>query len=213
MPARTAENTGRYGLGTKSARDGSMNVPNISQSPGSATPLSWAGTGSEPVAPPRTDVAEPAHVRPDAPAPGISLTRLACFDINGDGHIDPRSAGTGGDATLLVPTQQVDLPTWSYTVNPMAGARVAKAKEPKPDATPVAPTPGNAAQTNRAVGAYQRYGQPPSAPGPQAALAATVTDATPAAASNPVIPLPSVTSTAPPNNAASPVSNPAVAAA
>jgi hypothetical protein len=190
-----------------------MNVPNISQSPGSAAPFSWAGTGNEPGVPPRSDAAEAAHVRTHPPAPGISLTRLACFDINGDGHIDPRSAGTGGDATLLVPTHEVDLPTWEYAVNPMAGAVATNAKEPKSEAAPVAPAPANAAQTNRAVDAYQRYGQPPSAPGAHATTAAAVTDATPVAASAPVIPLPAGASTAPPDNGASPVSNPAVAAA
>lgn len=196
-----------------------MNVPNISQGLGSAPALPRAGTGSEPVTPSRTVAPAQAGVRTHSAEPGISLTRLACFDINGDGHIDPRSAGNGGDATLLVPTHEVDLPTWSYTVNPMADTRPAKGKEAKPDAGPVAAAPGsvvrgNAAQTNRAVGAYQRYGQTPSAPGPRVAPSGvSATDATPVAPTASVTSLPAATGAATPTQALGPAANPAVAAA
>jgi hypothetical protein len=44
----------------------------------------------------------------------VSLTPVGCFDLAGDGQINSRSALDGGDATLLVPSHQVDLPTWPH---------------------------------------------------------------------------------------------------
>ena len=132
-----------------------MNVPNITQSLGSVATLPRA----EAVGP--TDASTASHAVAPAPggaSSGVSLARLAWFDVNGDGHIDPRSTTSGGDATLLVPSHSVDLPTYRRTVSAVGGPRAANASE-SPPAVAV-----NAAQTNRAVDAYQRYGGPPAAP-------------------------------------------------
>jgi len=136
------------------ARDGGMNVPNISQAPGSvALPVRTDATG-ENVALPRAhrSGSDPGTGRPGRGV--VSFTRLAWFDANGDGRIDPRSATAGGDATLLVPADGVDLPTWSRAANPVGAARAGR------DVGSTArPTTLNAAQAGRAADAYQRYGQ------------------------------------------------------
>jgi hypothetical protein len=140
-----------------------MNVPNIGQGLGSVTALPrTAGEGD--TAPPRAESVASGRAGSDSPRVGSDFARLAWFDVNGDGHIDPRSAAAGGDATLLVP-HAVDLPVYSRNVSPSANSRTVRA------------TPGNAAQTNRAVDAYQRYGQvsaPAHAPTPSPAPALAV---------------------------------------
>ncbi len=172
-----------------------MNVPNIGQGPVSAPVLPRTVAGGENVTP-RPVAAAPTAVR-SHPVPGISLTRLACFDVNGDGNIDPRSASAGGDATLLVPTHEVDLPTWPHAANPMESAhdRARPHAETRTvtnaTAHPAASTAGaagtaNAAQTNRAVGAYQRYGQDTGG----AAPARTTAGATPSATTIDAAPAP-----------------------
>jgi hypothetical protein len=80
--------------------------------------------------------------------PQVSLTRVGCFDVNADGTIDTRSALEGGDATLLLPTHSIDLPTFA---------------RPAPSATPPQPTgPTNRRSTGATFGdatsAYRRYG-------------------------------------------------------
>lgn len=132
-----------------------MNVPNILQSPASATtlPRTNSGGGTTPLAAAGSPAAQRAH----AARIGISLTRLAWFDVNGDGRIDPRSADSGGDATLLVPTHEVDLPTYSRAVSNPPTSRSARAHAAGD--RPLGTGPENAAQTNRAVGSYHRYGQ------------------------------------------------------
>jgi len=195
-----------------------MNVPNITQGSGSAATLPRAFAGGQIMAP-NASAAAPAPVRTHTPEPGISLTRLACFDINGDGHIDPRSADEGGDATLLVPTHEVDLPTWSYTVDTVDDPQPVKTKPTGNGEHTVVPAPANAARTNRAVGAYQRYGQTatppvpaPAVPAPASAAGTAVAPATPA----PVAPAVVATAAAVPANAvpgSSVNSNAAVAAA
>ncbi|MCU1467061.1 MAG: hypothetical protein JWM72_2989 [Actinomycetia bacterium] len=141
------------------ARDGGMYVPNITQSPGSVATLARAVAAPE--------AASPQHVASGSDAPGasspgssstdtasnsVSLARLAWFDVNGDGHIDPRSTTSGGDATLLVPSHSVELPTYRRTVNGVGGPRPANPSETPPS------VPATAAQTSRAVDAYERYG-------------------------------------------------------
>jgi hypothetical protein len=124
-----------------------MRVPNIDHDAGISTGQARAAVSSK--------LAHPA-------APSISLTRLAWFDANGDGRIDTRAAGSGGDATLLVPTHEVDLPTYGHNANPRIDTRAVKAS----DAAPMSP-----AQTQRAVDAYQRYGQTPAVSAPAASTA------------------------------------------
>ena len=153
-----------------------MNVPNIDQGPGSVRTLARATDGGAP-APPEQAVAPP---RP-APQPGISLTRLAWFDVNGDGRIDPRSAGSGGDATLLVPAHEVDLPTYGRVSGPPAGTRPAH-PTPTTDEHQQPTIGANPAQANRAAEAYQRYGQAPDAsptPPPSASPDLTLSTAAP----------------------------------
>ena len=147
-----------------------MNVPNIAQGPAGA------------ITSPRTDAG--GDLRPyvvvRAPAPGptsqVSFTRLAWFDANGDGEIDPRSAAAGGDATLIVPSRAVDLPTYTRPA-PASTRERARVVEPAGRE----PVPGNAAQTSRAIDAYQRYGQSPPA--------------SPPAATPPPVPVPPVAAT------------------
>jgi hypothetical protein len=146
------------------ARDGGMNVPNITQGPGSVTALSRPVAEGDTVAAVRVDSAVRGREAHQSPAADPSFARLAWFDVNGDGHIDPRSAAAGGDATLLVPAHAIDLPTYSRTVGPIGSTHAVK-QDDNERATPAA----NAAQTNRAVDAYQRYGQPPAAAPPAAA--------------------------------------------
>lgn len=165
------------------ARDGGMNVPNIRQDPGSVTALPRAAADGERIAGQQTAAAarEPAggHSAP----PSVAFTRLAWFDVNGDGRIDPRSAAAGGDATLLVPSDAVALPTFSRNITPLGDTHAAKAnvEDPKDRSAP----PGNPAQTNRAVEAYQRYGQAPSPPAPVPTPIASSTPASPAVTSTP----------------------------
>jgi len=121
-----------------------MNVPTINQGPGGVA------------APPAAEAAaNAARSRVDADARSANFTRLAWFDVNGDGSIDPRSASSGGDATLLVPAHEVDLPTYARPAHSIAIVHSATTAS-----SPVV----NAAQANRAVVAYQRYGQQPPAP-------------------------------------------------
>jgi hypothetical protein len=143
-----------------------MNVPNIGQGPERVFTLSRAIAGSDTIAPRAdADAAAPGHSA--ATSPAISFTRLACFDVNGDGSIDTRSAAAGGDATLLVPTHTVDLPTYSRPAHPIGAENTSRDKSAEP--TPAVATP-NAAQANRAADAYERYGDttplPPSPPTP-----------------------------------------------
>jgi hypothetical protein len=166
-----------------------MNVPNIS--------LGIGGVATLPAQTSGTAAAESraAEVRPATPSESFSFTRLAWFDINGDGHIDPRAAGAGGDATLLVGSREVDLPTYSRTIHTVGDLRGFKGKAAvKADAGPV-PTP-TSAQTKQAIDAYQRYGQapapvaatpaaPPTPPVVALPTAAVATD-TPAPAAAPV---------------------------
>jgi hypothetical protein len=142
-----------------------MNVPNIGQGAESVVTLSRTIVGSDSLAP-RVDAAGADPAPKSQASPAISFTRLACFDVNGDGNIDTRSAAAGGDATLLVPTHAVDLPTYSRRANPMGDGHPLRAKESDNGSAP-AGAPPNAAQTNRAADAYERYGQtPPPAPPP-----------------------------------------------
>jgi hypothetical protein len=121
-----------------------MNVPNIGQGLGSVTALPrTAGDGDTAV--PRSGSGGSGRSASETPRVGADFARLAWFDVNGDGHIDPRSAAAGGDATLLVP-HGADLPIYSRNVSQSASSRTLRE------------APGNAAQTNRAVDAYQRYG-------------------------------------------------------
>jgi hypothetical protein len=132
--------------------------------------------GSPPAAPRAATSAAAAR----SSSTGISLTRLAWFDANGDGRIDTRAAGAGGDATLLVPTHEVDLPTYGRAAAPRLDGRPMRAEIPnagEPAGTATPPV-GNAVQTQRAVDAYQRYGQ---APAPAAGAPTAVADATSAA--------------------------------
>ncbi|MDQ1435361.1 MAG: hypothetical protein QOF59_2177, partial [Actinomycetota bacterium] len=74
----------------------------------------------------------------------VSLARLAWFDVNGDGHIDPRSTTSGGDATLLVPSHSVELPTYRRSVSSVGEPRPMNMSETPPS------VPATAAQTSRA---------------------------------------------------------------
>jgi hypothetical protein len=143
------------------ARDGSVNVPNIGQGLGSVPTFPPTLAGSETAAP-GADAVGAGPASAEAGRPNAPPTRLAWFDVNGDGRIDPRNAAAGGDATLLVPARAIALSTYGRQVNPPGGTHADRAKEPGTDVPRVAPTPSNAAQTNRAVDAYQRYGQAPA---------------------------------------------------
>ncbi len=77
-----------------------------------------------------------------------------------------RAAGAGGDATLLVPTHEVDLPTWGRPANPVVVGPAAKSREAVDGEATSSAVAANAAQTQRAVDAYQRYGQTPGAATP-----------------------------------------------
>ena len=147
------------------ARDGGMNVPNISQVPGSVTTLPRTVVASDAVAPQPASAGEIGRAGHVSPTANVSFARLAWFDVNGDGEIDPRSASAGGDATLLVSSYAVDLPTFAHRANPAILGTPHQSKAPGELRSE--PTPGvNPAQANRAVEAYQRYGEapPPSAP-------------------------------------------------
>jgi hypothetical protein len=100
--------------------------------------------------------------RAESQAENVSLTRLAWFDANGDGDIDPRPAGAGGDATLLVPSHAVDLPVFA---RPATGVSY---HGPRPESSNVkSGAAPNQAQTRQALDAYSRYGQSaPAAPTP-----------------------------------------------
>ncbi len=146
-----------------------MNVPNIGQGIGGVTTLPAQASG--------TAAAEsrPPVVRAPAQSESFSFTRLAWFDINGDGHIDPRPAGAGGDATLLVGSHEVDLPTYSRTVQTVGDIRAFKAKEAKTSSRSDAANSSTptSAHTRQAIDAYQTYGQAPSPPTPTPATAPT----------------------------------------
>jgi hypothetical protein len=132
-----------------------MNVLNIEIGTPSITIAPRAdGTGQTPPPPPARSAGSPSA----ASTSSISLTRLAWFDANGDGQIDTRSAGSGGDATLLVPAHQVDLPTYGRAAHPAAANRAPSSG--RVDGAAVADR--NPAQTQRAVAAYERYGQAPT---------------------------------------------------
>jgi hypothetical protein len=135
-----------------------MNVPNISQGIGGVATLPAQTSGSAAVQ------SRSADVRPRAQEESFSFTRLAWFDINGDGHIDPRAAGAGGDATLLVGSREADLPTYSRTVHTVGDIRAFKIRDLKASDPSSAPVP-TAAQTRQAIDAYQRYGQASSSAG------------------------------------------------
>jgi len=133
-----------------------MNVPTIGRGPGSVATLPDPQTES---------AVEPAA---RAPSRDAGFTRIAWFDVNGDGHIDSRSPLDGGDGTLIVPHDAVDLPTYSRTVR-RPELRVAAASQPTGatahaahDDSPSVP-PVSDAQTRQAIDAYQRYGQPADA--------------------------------------------------
>jgi hypothetical protein len=143
------------------ARDVSMNVPNIGQGLGSVTTFPPTLAGSESAAP-VADAVGTGPASTAAASPNVSPTRLAWFDVNGDGRIDPRSADAGGDATLLVPARAIALSTYGRQVSPPAGTHANPTKAPGNEVPTVHPAPSNAAQTNRAVDAYQRYGQAPT---------------------------------------------------
>jgi hypothetical protein len=147
-----------------------MNVPNIEFASGNVTTTSRVDlTG---LTPPSSS-ARAARTTSEATTASIALTRLAWFDANGDGEIDTRAAGAGGDATLLVPAHQVDLPTYGRPAHPGPGSRPASAGEAPSDAAP----DHSPVQTQRAVAAYQRYGQAPAAPTSVAALPSASADA------------------------------------
>jgi hypothetical protein len=132
-----------------------MNVLNIEIGTPTITIAPRAdGTGQSPPAPP----ARSAGTSSAASTSSISLTRLAWFDANGDGQIDTRAAGSGGDATLLVPAHQVDLPTYGRAAHPAAGNRAPSSAR----VDGAAALDRNPAQTQRAVAAYERYGQAPT---------------------------------------------------
>jgi hypothetical protein len=158
-----------------------MNVLNISQGIGGVATLPAQTSGTA------AGQSRAVDVRPATPTESFSFTRLAWFDINGDGHIDPRAAGAGGDATLLVGSREVDLPTYSRTVHTVGDLRAFKGKGPaKADAsTPPTPT---SAQTKQAIDAYQRYGQAPAPATPTPTP--TPVPASNAAPTPPVIALP-----------------------
>ncbi len=89
--------------------------------------------------------------------PQVSLTLVGCFDLAGDGQINSRSALDGGDATLLVPSHEVDLPTWPHA----ALLHALDATHEQPDHAGAArPSPATTGATRHAIDAYQRYGQP-----------------------------------------------------
>ena len=138
-----------------------MNVPNIGQGLGSVTTFPPTLAGSETAAP-GADAVGAGPASAEAGSPNVSPTRLAWFDVNGDGRIEPRNVAAGGDATLLVPARAIALSTYGRQVSPPAGTHAGPTKEPGSDVPKVDPTPSNAAQTSRAVDAYQRYGQAPS---------------------------------------------------
>lgn len=147
-----------------------MNVPMNIQGPGSVSTLPRQVSGGDAASANRAETTVRMRRSSDAMQATItSYTRLAWFDVNGDGNIDPRSASAGGDATLLVPAHAVDLPTYSRPVSPGGNTHIGPVRvagEPS-----AAGNPPNPARTNRAVDAYQRYGQPPDAAQPAAAIA------------------------------------------
>jgi hypothetical protein len=152
-----------------------MNVPNIDRGAVSSAGTPRTDAGGE-IPPPQPD-AGPAPARAESPATSIALTRLAWFDANGDGRIDTRAAGTGGDATLLVPAHQVDLPTYRRVAHAAAGAHAAKPAESSGTDRSVRSTAENPAQTQRAVAAYQRYGDAAVPPTSVAALPSATANA------------------------------------
>jgi len=169
-----------------------MNVPNIAQGAGVVTSPDTQTSGGT------AAVARAAA----SSAPAVSFTRLAWFDTNGDGDIDPRPASDGGDATLLVPSHAVALPTYSRHVQTVGDIRAFKLRPIGESKTGAAP---NSAQTRQALDAYQRYGQnapaPAPTPAPQPTSAPTPTPA-PAPAAPVVVSAPSEPT--PPSSAPAP---------
>ena len=120
-----------------------MNIPSTTRTAPSAMPLGG------------TSAVDSGSSTPERPQ--VSLTLVGCFDLAGDGQINSRSALDGGDATLLVPSHEVDLPTWPHA----ALLHALDATHDQPDHITTAPTASaTAGMTRRAVDAYQRYGPP-----------------------------------------------------
>ncbi len=157
-----------------------MNVPNIGQGIGGVTTLPAQASGTA------AADSRPRGVHAPAPVQSFSFTRLAWFDINGDGHIDPRSASAGGDATLLVGSREADLPTYSRTVHTVGDIRAFKARDLKATNSSSASNP-TTAQTRQAIDAYQKYGQ---ARATSATAAPTPTASVPTPAPQHAVPAP-----------------------
>ena len=86
----------------------------------------------------------------------VSLTAVACFDLAEDGEINTRPALDGGDATLLLPSHAIDLPTWPHpallpSAKPASIANAGPASTRPDTATHVA--------HGHAAAAYGRYGE------------------------------------------------------
>jgi hypothetical protein len=127
-----------------------MNVTSIRQGPGSVVTLRGPHEGA--TAPER------------GPKQAATLTRVAWFDLNGDGNIDNRNPLEGGDGTMLVPAHTADVTSY-----PRAAARPRDAES----ALPPPPTSdlANGARTQRVIDAYQRYGDAPKAVSPDVRVA------------------------------------------
>lgn len=141
-----------------------MNVTSIGQGSGGVATLPGPQTTGQPA----------VERGPNA----ANVTRLAWFDVNGDGHIDDRSPFAGGDGTLIVPqhaahplySRQVRRdsirPQHEHTSEPKSDRADAQANAHADPAAnvPVAVTPvaPSVVQTRAAIDAYQRYGQPSS---------------------------------------------------
>ena len=86
----------------------------------------------------------------------VSLTAVACFDLAGDGEINTRPALEGGDATLLLPSHAIDIPTWPHRALLPGGRSTGVASNgPAVVRRPV----GGHFAIDHAVQAYERYGQ------------------------------------------------------
>jgi hypothetical protein len=94
--------------------------------------------------------------------PTISLTNVVGIEINDNADIDPRSALEGGDATLLVPSHAIDLPTRPHRA---LHHEVHRTQTGTYGPNTVPSRTARTAAIRRAVGVYQHYGQPPP-PGP-----------------------------------------------
>ena len=124
-----------------------MNVPTIGQGPGSVTAFSS----------PR------ANTQADQPRPSedAEFNWVGWFDLHGTGHIINRSAASGGDGVMIVPSV-VHVPTYSRTVH---HAQTSESHahdallEAAKDAGKTKVPPPTEVQTRQAIDAYQRYGQ------------------------------------------------------